>query len=268
MRKSLIAAALLVFAIPIPAQEQGGKAAPQTPAAYRELVAEFAASDAKAKAAMKALTASDEYKKAVADKDTDGLKKLRATVPTVDRAGLAQRALKLAGESKGDDAARYYAWVISISAPKDSLNTALDALIKDHVKSPVMLEVLEAPSFTSAMLTSDASKAGERLAAIEAGSELPLAKAYAIYYDAMRLTRGKDVSEENKKKSAELMTKAEKLAAGTALADQIAAPRFEKEHLQIGMAAPDIEGEDLEGVKFKLSDYKGKVVVVDFWGNW
>ena len=48
----------------------------------------------------------------------------------------------------------------------------------------------------------------------------------------------------------------------------IAAPRFEKEHLQLGMTAPDIEGEDLEGVKFKLSDYRGKVVVIDFWGNW
>lgn len=43
---------------------------------------------------------------------------------------------------------------------------------------------------------------------------------------------------------------------------------FELERLQIGMIAPDIEGEDLDGVAFKLSDYHGKVVVLDFWGNW
>jgi ATP-dependent Clp protease ATP-binding subunit ClpA len=36
----------------------------------------------------------------------------------------------------------------------------------------------------------------------------------------------------------------------------------------IGKVAPDIEGEDIDGKKFKLSDYRGKVVVIDFWGNW
>jgi cytochrome oxidase Cu insertion factor (SCO1/SenC/PrrC family) len=36
----------------------------------------------------------------------------------------------------------------------------------------------------------------------------------------------------------------------------------------VGQVAPDIEGDDLDGVPFKLSDYRGKVVVLDFWGNW
>jgi hypothetical protein len=38
--------------------------------------------------------------------------------------------------------------------------------------------------------------------------------------------------------------------------------------LGVGQTAPEIDGEDLDGVKFKLSDYRGKVVVLDFWGNW
>ena len=58
------------------------------------------------------------------------------------------------------------------------------------------------------------------------------------------------------------------LAPNTTLADRIAGPAFEKERLQIGMTAPDIVGEDVDGVKFKLSDYRGKVLVVDFWGFW
>jgi len=37
---------------------------------------------------------------------------------------------------------------------------------------------------------------------------------------------------------------------------------------QIGTIAPEIEGEDLDGKRFKLSDYRGKVVVLDFWGHW
>ena len=32
--------------------------------------------------------------------------------------------------------------------------------------------------------------------------------------------------------------------------------------------APEVEGEDTDGKAFKLSDYKGKVVLLDFWGNW
>ena len=43
---------------------------------------------------------------------------------------------------------------------------------------------------------------------------------------------------------------------------------FELEHLQVGMVAPDFESIDENGVKFKVSDYRGKVVVLDFWGTW
>jgi predicted Zn finger-like uncharacterized protein len=35
-----------------------------------------------------------------------------------------------------------------------------------------------------------------------------------------------------------------------------------------GQEAPEISGEDIDGKAFKLSDYKGKVVLLDFWGNW
>jgi hypothetical protein len=40
------------------------------------------------------------------------------------------------------------------------------------------------------------------------------------------------------------------------------------EGLKVGNLAPDIENEDLDGETFKLSDYRGKVVMLDFWGNW
>jgi thiol-disulfide isomerase/thioredoxin len=41
-----------------------------------------------------------------------------------------------------------------------------------------------------------------------------------------------------------------------------------REALPVGVAAPEIEGEDLDGVAFNLSDYRGKVVLLEFWGNW
>jgi hypothetical protein len=36
----------------------------------------------------------------------------------------------------------------------------------------------------------------------------------------------------------------------------------------VGKPAPEIHGEDLDGVPFQLSEYRGKVVVLDFWGHW
>jgi hypothetical protein len=43
---------------------------------------------------------------------------------------------------------------------------------------------------------------------------------------------------------------------------------FEIRFLSIGKAAPDIEGEDQDGKSFKLSDYRGKVVLLDFWSQY
>jgi hypothetical protein len=37
---------------------------------------------------------------------------------------------------------------------------------------------------------------------------------------------------------------------------------------QVGNLALEIEGEDIDGNRFRLSDYQGKVVLLDFWGNW
>jgi hypothetical protein len=36
----------------------------------------------------------------------------------------------------------------------------------------------------------------------------------------------------------------------------------------LGKTIPELEGEDLQDKKFKLSDYRGKVVLLDFWGFW
>jgi len=43
---------------------------------------------------------------------------------------------------------------------------------------------------------------------------------------------------------------------------------FEIKHLRVGQAAPDIMGADLKGEEFKLSDYRGKVVLLSFWASW
>ncbi|MAQ77534.1 MAG: hypothetical protein CMM19_00120, partial [Rhodospirillaceae bacterium] len=44
--------------------------------------------------------------------------------------------------------------------------------------------------------------------------------------------------------------------------------KFKIEHLSVGGIAPEIIGEDIAGKPIKLSDYRGKVVLLDFWGDW
>jgi thiol-disulfide isomerase/thioredoxin len=43
---------------------------------------------------------------------------------------------------------------------------------------------------------------------------------------------------------------------------------FRLRYLEPGGTLPEVEGEDLDGQPLKLSDYRGKVIVVSFWGTW
>ena len=43
---------------------------------------------------------------------------------------------------------------------------------------------------------------------------------------------------------------------------------FATRHLVVGKQAPDTESANLDGKTVKLSDHKGKVVVLDFWATW
>jgi thiol-disulfide isomerase/thioredoxin len=43
---------------------------------------------------------------------------------------------------------------------------------------------------------------------------------------------------------------------------------YELQHLRIGQTAPEIKGDAVDGVGLKLSDYRGKVVLLVFWASW
>src|SRR5262249_28734516 len=57
------------------------------------------------------------------------------------------------------------------------------------------------------------------------------------------------------------------LPGGDTVAERAKAELFEIRQLSIGKVAPDIEVEDQDGKRFKLSDYRGKVVLLDFWSH-
>jgi hypothetical protein len=55
---------------------------------------------------------------------------------------------------------------------------------------------------------------------------------------------------------------------GTSLKLKAEACLFEMQRLRVGMVAPEILGIDIDGNKLRLGDYRGKVVVLEFWGHW
>ena len=67
--------------------------------------------------------------------------------------------------------------------------------------------------------------------------------------------------------SGDLVLNGRTLPRGT-LGEQAAPALFEMQNLSVGKVAPEIAAEDIEGIDFKLSDYRGKVVMLDFWGHW
>jgi AhpC/TSA family len=56
-----------------------------------------------------------------------------------------------------------------------------------------------------------------------------------------------------------------KLPFGGTVGDNANRELFAIRHLAVGKVAADIEGPDQNGVRFKLSDYRGKVVLLYFW---
>jgi hypothetical protein len=59
-----------------------------------------------------------------------------------------------------------------------------------------------------------------------------------------------------------------KMPYGGTVGEQAKAELFEMRHLAVGKEAADIEGKDQDGKQFKLSHYRGKVVLLYFWSEY
>ena len=57
-------------------------------------------------------------------------------------------------------------------------------------------------------------------------------------------------------------------ATGETLGDQAKDMLYALENLSVGKKLPDLKAENLDGKAEKLSDYLGKVVVLDVWATW
>ena len=245
--------------------------------AYQQALREFR--DARQKA-----TTDDERKKAVASEP--------------DAEKYVARMMELV-ESAPDDPAVVDAliWVVDFGGQTKEADRAIERLDRDHAQNPKVGQV-------SGRLARHMSPAAERLLraiaqknpvrSIQGRASFDLA---CLLRDEAQLVRqlklnkefaarvtqvhGPEHTEALRAKEPDALAKeaeslfedvVEKFAGASDregdLAKAAEAELHEIRGLAIGKTAPEITGEDLNGRPMKLSDYRGKVVVLDFWGDW
>jgi hypothetical protein len=97
---------------------------------------------------------------------------------------------------------------------------------------------------------------------------LALGQSLRNQYEAAYQKNNRAESAKLAKESEALLEQVVKDFGPAGLGQQAKDALFLLQHLSVGKKAPDIDAEDIDGKKFKLSDYRGKVVVVDFWAFW
>ncbi|MFT4843449.1 MAG: hypothetical protein ACI8UD_000032 [Planctomycetota bacterium] len=218
--------------------------------------------------ATRRVSASPAYKKAREENDKDAMRELRAAVVAPDKKAWTVKFEKAA--SRYEPAAGevpFLGWVALWSANKKAATKSVEAILDRHADSVDLLEVAEYIGVLRRAVGEELhGKVLDKLLV----SKHAMVKANALFSKgySMVATRGLTPSAEDLSKGKELLAECARLAPGTELALRANAPEFEKTRLQVGMKVPDIVGQDLAGVPFKLSDYRGKVVVIDFWGDW
>lgn len=177
----------------------------------------------------------------------------------------------LAEEARGTDTAlRAWLWVLRTGAEPEEARAIVARLLAEHAASAAMAELIGELRYGSERVGTSA--AHEALRTLQADSPHESVRALACF-TLGTLLLDSDVPAIQSEGRACMQTVVERygeLPYGGRSTFGQAAGRFlyELDHLQIGMVAPDFESVDENGVAWKLSDYRGKVVVVDFWGFW
>ncbi len=211
-------------------------------------------------------------------------KELRAAESDEDRAGLFEelKAIQkqavldmraLAEAAAGTEVAAE-AWTFVLGNAPDIGNNelagkAFDTLLSQHLTSPVWQGLsgmfayvadgtLSAEKFEKGMTTL-MEKSPQK--GVQAGAMFALGKVWAERADLGKEAEGKALLKRVLKDYAGVKEAADSVA-------EAEGTLFALENLKVGMPCPDFEASDENGVKFKLSEYKGKVVLIDFWGFW
>jgi hypothetical protein len=211
----------------------------------------------------------------------------------------APRFLELAQKNpKEAVAVEALVWVVENATVTPAAEKAVDLLIQDHLQNDKVKNLGRRISFIPApaaekLLRAVLGKATEPEAQVQAcnalaqflknkseavhllkGADEELVKQVELMYGKDFAKKMREIDPDKAAKEAEELYEriinkyADVKDIGKVLAESAKSSLYEMRNLALGKVAPEIEGEDIDGKKFKLSDYRGKVVVLDFWGHW
>jgi hypothetical protein len=222
------------------------------------------------------------------------------------RGGIAQKFLDLAEKNRADpiavDSLIQAIWMVNHNSfpagGKDHPgNKAMALLLRDYVESdklgPICLRIIasfraEHETFLRTILAKNPHKSAQGLACLALGQFLnnrmqrldqikeqpELAREYERRFGAEflndlrrqdRAAVAKEIEAFFERAAADYAD--EKIPYDGTVGAKVKAELFEFRNLLVGKPAPDIDGEDQDGKRFKLSDYRGKVVLIDFWNE-
>ncbi len=188
----------------------------------------------------------------------------------------AKRFLELGEKSKDEPeiAAKALSWVVTNVVYGPDADKALDLLVKEYIatkeikavcarlaslRTPkaekALREIMEKSPFDDVKFQARISVAGSIRDKADSSKDLTLADYEKLYAEIEEVLKPVVRASNNSKSPDALRDGAEKLLK-------------EIRKFGVGKVAPEIEAEDIDGKSFKLSEYRGKVVLLDFWGNW
>jgi thiol-disulfide isomerase/thioredoxin len=192
----------------------------------------------------------------------------------------AGEALEMAESGKKDDGGRDAAvFALELLGRFEITGSDLDKasalILEHHLDSPKIRPALE-------HMVSAGPTGLEFLQTVADKASHPEVKALALYYNALAedakatAAEGPTGDEEKiarvRQRAADLMEKAAKLAPDVKVGDGTLKEAVARDLVSLrispGQPAPDVEGTDLDGKKVKLTSYRGKVVLFDFWATW
>jgi tetratricopeptide (TPR) repeat protein len=177
------------------------------------------------------------------------------------------KALDLARKARGsgtDD--RAYAWAIPMAYQTQDVEGIVQAIEGMIANNPNSKELKQIMSYVAFGVRPE-DRAIKLLSRIEHYSSEMETKAAAVtlragmFYDEYS-------GEGDTARARGILERTIRLYPRTDAAKRAANMLFAMDNLAVGQPAPDFTATDENGVTFKLSDYRGKVVIVDFWGFW
>lgn len=254
----LAALALCILASPILAQTGKATRVTGVDAEYNTLITAYNSAQQKFYEPLERAKTDEERQKIRFDETKNPA---RSYLPRFQ--ALARRAYRK------DAGARALLEVIQLASQINDTKTTVSAansLVTDYSTSPTLQQAATTIRYMTGQL--GISGAAQLLHKIVNSSTNRTNKASAMYNLASMYSESQEVTAAQKAEAKSLFTKLAASYADTPYAKRASAAMFALDNLQIGMTSPDFEATDEAGKSFKLSDYRGKVVVLDFWGFW